>query len=176
VPEPFSIADSSDRSQVSRLSFLRAACVCAVLASSVLAVAAEGPRTPSPAFDQTAYMHPQRLVAVGGRRRPTSIAAEVASRRSSSKPGPAGRCWTGTRSSLRSRAQLRFARTTEPAVSSSTRLPRRDRASTMPSTICTRFCKPPRSWRPMSLSGTPWAALSRCPLPNGIEPKSRGWC
>jgi pimeloyl-ACP methyl ester carboxylesterase len=54
---------------VSRLSFLRAASVCAVLASSVLAVAAEGPRTPSPAFDQTAYIHPQRLVAVGGGRR-----------------------------------------------------------------------------------------------------------
>jgi pimeloyl-ACP methyl ester carboxylesterase len=54
---------------VSRPSFLRAAGVCAVLASSVLAVAAENTRTPSPAFDHTAYIHPQRLVAVGGGRR-----------------------------------------------------------------------------------------------------------
>ena len=50
---------------MSRLNFLRAAGVCAALASSVLAVAAESMRTPSPAFDQTAYMHPQRRVAVG---------------------------------------------------------------------------------------------------------------
>jgi hypothetical protein len=54
---------------VSRRSFLGAASVCAVLAFSLLAVAAESPRTPMPAFDQTAYMHPQRLVAVGGGRR-----------------------------------------------------------------------------------------------------------
>jgi len=54
---------------VSRLSFLRAAGVCAVVASSMLAAAAESVRTPPPAFDQTAYMHPQRLVTVGGGRR-----------------------------------------------------------------------------------------------------------
>ena len=50
-------------------SFVRAASVCAVLASPVVAMAAGGPRTLSPAFDQTAYIHPQRLVAVGGGRR-----------------------------------------------------------------------------------------------------------
>ncbi len=53
---------------MSRLRFLRAASICTVLASSVIAVATEGPRTLSPGFDQTAYMHPQRLVAVGGGR------------------------------------------------------------------------------------------------------------
>ena len=50
-------------------SFLRAASVCAVLALSVLTVAAESAHADSPAFDPAAYIHPQRLVAVGGERR-----------------------------------------------------------------------------------------------------------
>ena len=40
-----------------------------MLTCSVVEVAAESPRTPLPAFDQTAYIHPQRLVAIGGGRR-----------------------------------------------------------------------------------------------------------
>ena len=52
-----------------RLSFLHAAGVCTALAVSGLVMAAESTRTPSLPFDQTAYMHPQRRVAVGGGRR-----------------------------------------------------------------------------------------------------------
>jgi hypothetical protein len=65
MPHPFSIADSVERLRMSGRSFVRAASVCAVLASPVVAMAAGGPRTLSPAFDQAAYIHPQRLVAVG---------------------------------------------------------------------------------------------------------------
>ena len=36
---------------------------------TMLALAAESQRTPSPVFDQTAYIRPQRLVAIGGGRR-----------------------------------------------------------------------------------------------------------
>jgi len=77
----------------------------------MLALAAESQRTPSPVFDQTAYIRPQRLVAIGGGRRLNLYCS------GSGKPvvileagGPAGRCWIGTRSSERAAQPSRLRR------------------------------------------------------------------